>query len=178
MLSCPVKSQAVAHGKEGSVMAQQACRLLKRRAGPGVAREEMPSSPGLWEKESGSILKGNEGELGDWGPDVSGDQGEGGTMAILPPQADLPRNRKGLPGGEGQAEGQEGRGLRKAKACGLCLEFTGPCLLSLNSQRAQLTLWGVTFPGSASFTSAALSLLRTLTWGLPRPPRAWVMHAE
>lgn len=36
-------------------------------------------------------------------------------MAILLPQADLPRNRKGLPGGEGQAEGQEGRGLRKAK---------------------------------------------------------------
>lgn len=36
-------------------------------------------------------------------------------MAILPPQAELPRNRKGLPGGEGQAEGQEGRGLRKAK---------------------------------------------------------------
>lgn len=49
---------------------------------------------------------------------MSGDQEEGGTMAILPPQADLPRNRKGLPGGEGQAEGQEGRGLRKAK---------GPC---------------------------------------------------
>lgn len=36
-------------------------------------------------------------------------------MAILLPQADLPRNRKGLPGGEGQSEGQEGRGLRKAK---------------------------------------------------------------
>lgn len=63
-------------------------------------------------------------------------------MAILPPQADRPRNRKGLPGGEGQAEGQEGRGLRESqKACVLCLEFIGPLSAGpQNSQQTQFTL--------------------------------------
>jgi hypothetical protein len=42
-------------------------------------------------------------------------------MAILPPQAELPRNRKGLPGGEGQAEGQEGRGLRESQRPVYCV---------------------------------------------------------
>lgn len=120
-----------------------------------MARQEMPSSLRFLEKEKSSC---SEGELRDQGPDVSGDQEEGGTMAILPPQADLPRNRKGLPGGEGQAEGQEGRGLRKAKD--LCTVFgihKAPVCRSQNSQQTRLTLWGVIFPGSAAFTSPSLA---------------------
>lgn len=69
-------------------------------------------------------------------------------MAILPPQADLPRNRKGLPGGEGQAEGQEGRGPRKAKGLWTVFGIYRP--LSAGPQTARklsLHSRGVTFPG-------------------------------
>lgn len=36
-----------------------ACRLLRRRVGTRVARQEMPSSLRFREKESGAVLKGN-----------------------------------------------------------------------------------------------------------------------
>lgn len=84
-------------------------------------------------------------------------------MAILPPQADLPRNRKGLPGGEGQAEGQEGRGLRKAKGLWTVFGIYRP--LSAGPQTArELSSHsrGVTFPGPSASPSPSLGPLRTL----------------
>lgn len=128
--------------------------------GTGVARQEMPSSLRFLEKEKSGC---SEGELRDQGPDMSGDQEEGGTMAILPPQAYLPRNRKGLPGGEGQAEGQEGRGLRKAKDLCTVFGIHRPPRLQVPKQPANSAhTVGCDFPRLCCLHLSLSGLLRTL----------------